>query len=370
MVSVSDNRADRLEASPAPRSTPVLLRALRGVGYGLLVGLLIAFLRKQSLVPTLVYSACIAFVCWVSIDLGRKLISRWLEQRSGRVSAGWPGWRWMILIIVVGSGLGFLVGTAAGDLLTGGHTAALLRDPRQTLADLLVVLIPTVLITFFFYSRSVLADQEAATQIARRQAAEARLRLLESQLEPHMFFNTLANLHVMIGVDPRRAQGMLDQLIAFLRATLSASRATEHPLRQEFARTRDYLGLMQVRMEERLRVSFDLPAELAEIPVPPLLLQPLVENSIRHGLEPSVTGGRIELDARREGASLVITVRDTGVGIANGSVSNGTSFGLHQVTERLATQYGGRASLTLRPAADAEGGTIAVIRLPLPQSGV
>jgi sensor histidine kinase YesM len=174
---------------------------------------------------------------------------------------------------------------------------------------------------------------------------------------------------------------MLDQLISFLRATLSGSQAVVHPLRAEFARTRDYLALMQVRMEDRLRVRFDLPQGLADIPVPPLLLQPLVENSIKHGLEPSVAGGCIEVTAAREGASLVLTVRDTGAGLGQGHRSgfgnganngvgggdrNGTNFGLRQVRERLATHYGGAASLSLASAADADGGTIAAIRLPMP----
>src|SRR5258705_9797306 len=88
-------------------------------------------------------------------------------------------------------------------------------------------------------SRGLIADREAAAQAAQRQAAESRLRLLEAQLEPHMFFNTLANLHVLIGLDPPRAQAMLDQLISFLRATLSGSQAVVHPLPARFAPTRD-----------------------------------------------------------------------------------------------------------------------------------
>jgi LytS/YehU family sensor histidine kinase len=258
----------------------------------------------------------------------------------------------------------------------------LTRDPREAAVTLLSVVVPAVAITYFFHSRSLIADREAAARSAQRQAAESRLRLLEAQLEPHMFFNTLANLHVLIGLDPPRAQAMLDQLISFLRATLSSSQAVVHPLGAEFARTRDYLALMQVRMEDRLRVRFDLPPPLADIPVPPLLLQPLVENSIKHGLEPSVTGGCIEVTAAREGASLVLTVRDTGVGLVKGetddprndgaghgarrSGSTGTNFGLRQVRERLATHYGGAASLGLSPAGDSEGGAVAVIRLPLP----
>jgi sensor histidine kinase YesM len=181
-----------------------------------------------------------------------------------------------------------------------------------------------------------------------------------------MLFNTLANLRVLIGVDAARAQAMLDHLNAYLRATLSASRALQHPLADEFARLADYLALMAVRMGPRLQVRLDLPAELARLPVPPLLLQPLVENSIKHGLEPQVDGGRIDITARRVGQQLVLDVRDTGAGPGAAATGTDTSggFGLVQVRERLATVYGSRASLTLQAAGDAEGGTLATLRLP------
>jgi LytS/YehU family sensor histidine kinase len=253
-----------------------------------------------------------------------------------------------------------------GDLLTGERTQLLTgsEDIRHVVSELLFVVLPAVIITYFFNSRSLIADREAAAQAAQRQAAESRLKLLEAQLEPHMFFNTLANLHVLIGIDPPRAQAMLDQLISFLRATLSGSRASEHPLRAEFSRTRDYLALMQVRMEDRLRTHFELPDEIADTPVPALLLQPLVENSIKHGLEPSVTGGRVDVTAARDGMTLILSVRDTGVGLRN-IAENSTSFGLRQIRERLATLYGDAASLTLNSAGDADGGTLAIVRLPL-----
>ncbi len=360
MVSSVDSR----DRSTAGRRARYLGRALRSVGFGIVIGLCIAVLRPQSVWTTLTYSMCIALLCWFFIEIGRYLLAVWVNPVNER--PGWPGWRWMIAVVIVGSGLGFLGGTQLGDLLTGEHTPVLSGDEdlRHVLADLLFVLLPAVIITYFFNARSVIADREAAAQAAQRQAAESRLRLLEAQLEPHMFFNTLANLHVLIGLDPPRAQAMLDQLISFLRATLSGSRATEHPLRAEFSRTRDYLSLMQVRMEARLQARFELPDRLADIPVPPLLLQPLVENSIKHGLEPSVSGGRIDVRATQEGTVLILTVRDTGVGLRTG-VENGTSFGLKQVRERLATLYGNTASLSLNAAGDADGGTLAVIRMPL-----
>ena len=150
---------------------------------------------------------------------------------------------------------------------------------------------------------------------ARRHAGEARLKLLETQLEPHMLFNTLANLRALIAVDPPRAQRMLDHMIAYLRATLDASRATTHPLQAEFDRLRDYLELMAIRMGPRLSYTLQLPTELAQQPVPTLLLQPLVENAIQHGLEPKVEGGQHHGARRaRKAARCVLEVIDTGVG--------------------------------------------------------
>jgi MFS family permease len=231
---------DSRDTSTAGRRARYLGRALRSVGFGIVIGLCITILRPQRVSTTLIYSMCIALLCWFFIDIGRYLVAVWVKRENER--AGWPGWRWMMAVVIVGSGLGFLGGTQLGDLLTGEHTPVLSGDEdlRRVLGDLLFVLLPAVIITYFFNARSVIADREAAAQAAQRQAAESRLRLLEAQLEPHMFFNTLANLHVLIGLDPPRAQAMLDQLIAFLRATLSGSRATEHPLRAEFSRTRDY----------------------------------------------------------------------------------------------------------------------------------
>jgi LytS/YehU family sensor histidine kinase len=177
-----------------------------------------------------------------------------------------------------------------------------------------------------------------------------------------MLFNTLANLRVLINADPARATLMLDHVIGYLRATLSASRATTHSLSTEFDRLRDYLELMAVRMGPRLQFSLDLPEDLREFAVPPLLLQPLVENSIKHGLEPSVAGGKITVQALRRGDTLTLEVSDTGVGLGDQPLRE-TGFGLTQVRERLATAYGADAAidlLTNKPA-----GTLARITLPL-----
>src|SRR5262249_48132323 len=146
-----------------------------------------------------------------------------------------------------------------------------------------------------------------------------------------------------------QATAMLDRIIAYLRATLAASRSASHPLRAEFDRLRDYLELMSIRMGPRLRYTLDLPAELATQPVPALLLQPLVENSLQHGLEPQVQGGEVSVRAWLEAEHLQLEVADTGIGPeAAGHDDDGTThagFGLAQVRERLATAYGPAAQL-------------------------
>jgi sensor histidine kinase YesM len=188
-----------------------------------------------------------------------------------------------------------------------------------------------------------------------------------------MLFNTLANLRALIAADPGRAQEMLDRLIDFLRATLAASRTPAHPLADEFARLDDYLALMRVRMGERLHASTALPPELADIALPPLLLQPLVENAIKHGLEPQRGAGELAVTAVRDGATLVLAVVDSGRGLEAAAAANASEpgppssgFGLAQVRERLQALHGGAATFTITPRP--EGGTRAEIRLPLPVS--
>ena len=353
----------------AHRRERFAVRGLRSMVFGVVIALLLTGAMGTPFWPNLVQSVCIATMCWFAIDVGRIPLARWKHRNdppgAPESASHWPGWPLMLIAIVIGTVIGFSVGNEIANLILGRNFAGYFRGTwRQMLALLVGSLVPGLVITYWFYSRETIAAKEAAMLAAQRQAAEHQLKLLESQLEPHMLFNTLANLRVLIGIDPPRAQAMLDQLIAFLRATLAGSRAVQHPLRAEFARLADYLALMQVRMGERLQTRFELPDALAELPVPPLLLQPLVENCIKHGLEPAVAGGRIDVGAAREGDELVLRVRDTGGGLSDPSVE-GTKFGLVQVRERLAALYGARASLTLTDAGDAEGGTLAILRLPI-----
>ncbi|MDB5751502.1 MAG: sensor histidine kinase [Ramlibacter sp.] len=316
----------------------------------------IAFSPEKPYLPTLVYSLLIGSITWAVVDLGRHALPSAAET-------GWPQGLGGVLLIVAGILAGYFFGMAAGDrigLAYGWYTGE--PSPSQWRASLLITVLAGLAATSWFYARNKGAYLQRKMGEAQHHANEARLKLLEAQLEPHMLFNTLANLRVLIALDPQRAQRMLDHMIAYLRATLDGSRATSHSLEREFERLRDYLELMSIRMGPRLAYVLELPPQLAQQRVPTLLLQPLVENSIQHGLEPKLEGGRIAVSARREGGQLVLEVVDTGIGHA-APPADGKGFGLAQVRDRLATLHGAGASLELAPAGEA--GMRAVIRMPV-----
>jgi signal transduction histidine kinase len=331
--------------------TPWLKRQLTLVIVMALVGATgISLVSDTSFPRVLLYSLCISASCSVGAQVLHELVAR---LRGGDRLTGLP----LIIVVVIGALPGYQIGYWIADALTGVRSPTVFdASPRQLAFLIFVVAIPSIAASYYFRSREQLAH-------ARSQAAEHQLQLLQAQLEPHMLFNTLANLRVLIRQDPQRAQAMLDQLISFLRATLQASRSGSHSLADEFARLNDYLALMKVRMQDRLRPSFDLPDELTAAQIPPLLLQPLVENAIKHGLEPQVDGGELIVSARRDGEALILEVRDTGAGLSTPS-SEGTHFGLHQIRERLATRYGADTEFTLTQ--HPEGGALARIRIKKP----
>ncbi len=318
-----------------------------------------AFMPDRAFARALTYSLLIGGITWALIDLGRHFFPSSAET-------GWPqGWASLGLVLAA-----IIIGYLAGSFFAGAlsiyygwhHPGAGGSSSSHLRTSLLITMLSGTVAAFFFYSRNKSAYLNRKMTEARAHASEARLKLLQSQLEPHMLFNTLANLRALIGTDPERATAMLDCLNNYLRATLSGSLASTHTLQAEFDRLRDYLELMAVRMGPRLGYTLELPPELAKQSVPTLLLQPLVENSIKHGLEPRVEGGNITVSARREGDFLVLEVADTGVGVS-GTNENGSGFGVAQVRERLANTYG--ASSALKLEATSTGGMRAAARIPI-----
>jgi hypothetical protein len=326
--------------------TLVLCTAIAGVQY--------LFNPTQGFEFPLVYSLCIGVLSWALIDFGRHAF-------PSSAATGWPqGWLGFVLPLG-GVALAYVPGHLLGDAWFGQAFGE--RNPLSLSTPIIITAISGTVINFYFYAHSHALHLKRGAQEAQQQATEARLRLLESQLEPHMLFNTLANLRVLIGSDPARAQAMLDHLNAYLRATLSATRSGggQHTLAKEFERLQDYLELMAVRMGSRLHYTLDLPDDLRTLPLPALLLQPLVENSIRHGLEPQVQGGSIAVRASRTGNLVSLEVSDTGTGFPQ-DAAQPNGFGVAHVHERLASTYPGVGSLVFEHAP--QGGTRAVVTLP------
>jgi hypothetical protein len=292
-----------------------------------------------SLWGQLAYSLPMGLIAWLLIESGRFFI----DQDSPHLFP--RGWRGGVLILG-GVFTGFALGTWIGDMANGYSSFTLMRRaPEFFIYIFLFSTASGVGIAVFFYAQGKSAYLQAELEAQKRQAVDAQLKLLQSQLDPHMLFNTLANLRVLIQSDPDRAVQMLDQMNDFLRATLAASRATEHSLQAEFDRLRDYLALMQIRMGARLDFSLDLQPEMAHVQVPALILQSLVENAIVHGLEPKVQGGHITIRASQEAQQLLLQVADDGLGFDSTQMQEG--FGLAQVRERLQSRYGAQHTIEL-----------------------
>jgi len=195
----------------------------------------------------------------------------------------------------------------------------------------------------------------------REQLAEARLETLRAQLNPHFLFNTLHAISTLVEQDPRGVRRMIARLSTLLRYTLEDGVGQEVPLEQELAFLRDYLDIQQIRFQGRLDVVEDVDSEIEKALVPSLILQPIVENAIKHGVSQMVGGGRIALRAHRDGDRLVLTVRDNGPGIVDGA-DPGPGFGLRNTRERLHALYGSHYALTFSNSPS--GGTEARISIP------
>jgi signal transduction histidine kinase len=302
-----------------------------------------------------VYSQCIGLSACLLSDGARRLL--------------WPNQRAPLILL-----LPFLIASVLLSWFGGtGLAALLLGHPWRAgsyLASLVITAVAGFVAVLYFWEREKVAElktdaalQKGRAETVERQAAQARLAVLQAQIEPHFLFNTLANLHALIGADPARAQTMLSHLNDFLRASLSAARNDRNTLAEEFALLGDYLELLSIRMGARLAFRLDLPQELAQIQVPPMLLQPLVENAVKHGLEPKVEGGEVTVVARREGGRVVLQVADSGVGFGAAATS-GTKVGLAHLRERLGAIYA--AAATLDVADNAQGGVSVTLSLPLP----
>ena len=208
--------------------------------------------------------------------------------------------------------------------------------------------------------------QEAEISNVNRQVTEARLQALQAQVEPHFLYNTLANVQALTEVDPPAANQMVGHLIEYLRSSLPKMREASSTVGQEIERVRAYLNILKMRMAARLEFGIDVPDELLTVPFPPMMLPSLVENAIKHGLEPQREGGRIDIVVARmftaEGDRIRLQVKDTGRGLTDAPMQVGGGVGLGNLRERLTALYGDKAKFTIE--SNDPKGVVASIELP------
>ncbi|MFG6412535.1 histidine kinase [Roseateles sp. DC23W] len=210
------------------------------------------------------------------------------------------------------------------------------------------------------------ATENAESEALKRQVIEARMAAMQAQVEPHFLFNTLASIDHLIEVDPPRASQMQKNLIALLRASMPTMREANatgaaRDLGRELAVIRPYLEILKMRMEERLQTEIDVPEGLMSAEFPPMMIQGLVENAIKHGLEPKAEGGSLKVKAEILHGKLAVTVADTGLGFGRAATS-GTGVGLANIRERLQLLHGSRASVTVTE--NQPSGTVVTITVP------
>ena len=272
-------------------------------------------------------------------------------------------WR-LFFVIPLGVICGFKVASWLG---APDVVSYFLANPYGSWRWLVTALLLTLSATGFFVVlyrgqsyRARWAFEQQQVAEARQSEITARLALLQAQIEPHFLFNTLANVRSLITRDAVLAQTMLDHLNDYLRASLSRTRKEQVTLAEELDLVTALLAISQIRLGSRLSYRISVPAELQDAVLPPLLLQPLVENALEHGIEPSVQGGELSVVADQQGHLLRLRVYDTGLGLQS---SGEEGVGLPNVRKRLENLYGKDGRLALYP--NTPSGVIAELILPL-----
>jgi signal transduction histidine kinase len=304
----------------------------------------------RAIGTSLVFALCIGF----AIDALFTLIQRALGPRFAALTG------WQRALFYWGTPLlGTAIGLPLAWLLTGvGESAT--SEPQIRTTPLGAIALNLLVMVLFYGFFAIRARQFRA----ERQAAEAQLRLLQGQMEPHFLFNTLANVLSLMDTDAPRAKAMLESFTDYLRASLGSLRGQAHTLGAELDLINAYLLVLKVRMEDRLHYRIDVPNELRARSLPALSLQPLVENAVQHGLEPQIAGGSVVIEAGIEAGVLVVRVTDDGLGLsaASAATRRGNGTALANIRERLLQGFGEHGSLSIESVAP--HGVCATLRLP------
>lgn len=314
----------------------------------------------EKLLQSQVIGLTISALCWS--------VTPWVARAEGALRLAMPLY-----------GAAIALGVTGGMLLASLATRQLFPDspaPDHGLVSIRTAVFSLAIAvagTLWFYTwhrvrhaRLRVEAERWRAIAAERSAAQAQWQALRAQVEPHFLFNTLANVSALIDRDPAAARALVDDLSRHLRATLHHARTETTTLGEELEVTGSLLAIMSRRLGSRLRWRIEVPDALRTIAMPPMLVQPLVENAIKHGIDPQPAGGEIVVRARLEdGQRLVVEVADTGGGLAAaGLAAPDSGTGLANLRARLRAVHGPQARLSLHD--HAPRGTIARLVLPIP----
>jgi signal transduction histidine kinase len=258
------------------------------------------------------------------------------------------------------------IASSLEETTTRRHTEGGVDLPELTFLLIVLSIVTKIMAAgrFKAEAKAVVATEMAESESLKRQVVEARMAAMQAQVEPHFLFNTLASIDHLIETDPARASQMQKNLIALLRASMPAMREAHpaaHNLGREMAVIKPYLEILKVRMEDRLQTKIDVPDGLLSADFPSMMIQSLVENAIKHGLEPKAEGGTLTVSAEIVHGRLAVTVADTGLGFGRADTA-GTGIGLANIRERLKLLYADKASVVV--ADNLPSGTVVTITVP------
>jgi sensor histidine kinase YesM len=311
--------------------------------------------------------AIVMMIAFFATSATWRSLSITLAQQGGKPRLSLQVSQFIALVIAA------FIGTVISGLFIG-RTLTQMFTSEPMLMGLVIftavaIGIGAVTVTLLVYKqRAARADVEAAQassqqHVLEKQILEARLKLMQAQIEPHFLFNTLANVQHLVESNPPLASKVLNNLVTYLRAALPEMREVTNKgttkLGREADMARAYLGIQAVRMGARLRYTVEVSDDLRESSFPPMMLMTLVENAIKHGIDPLQEGGEIRVQAMRDATHVIVSVSDTGVGITE---QTGLGVGLANIRERLSALFGRDASLAL--SEHAPRGVVATLRVP------
>jgi signal transduction histidine kinase len=333
-------------ASFRPRGLALLLgwpRVRFTIGVSLVFGLLLSLSMEVSFLIVITRA--------VTVGLSAMLAFGLFEQWPKRL----PAWLARSALQLIGVAVAVPIGAALAYIITTGGDPQFEHDQKRVMGYLMLTVTgllfaPWIAVGAMLKQRDAFArDQAVAFQLERsqleRNALDTRLRLLQAQVEPHFLFNTLANVQALVDAGSPQASRVLKSLIAYLRAAVPRMHEPATTLGQELELVGAYLELMQMRMPDRLQSALHIDPAAAKLRCPPVTLLTLVENAVRHGIDPSEEGGRIDLDVWLRDGRCYVRVTDTGVGLQ--PTSEGLGTGLSTLRERLQLTFGGDAQLRL-----------------------